>query len=50
MTTNQTRKTKNTENMKDNSRNLLLEAQENAVNAKEIAMEAVSRVGEEKNI
>ena len=49
MTTNQTRKTKNTENVKDNSRSLLLEAQENAINAKENAMAAVGRVGEEKS-
>jgi len=49
MTTNQTGKTKNTENVKDNSRNLLLEAQENAINARENAMAAASRVGEERN-
>jgi hypothetical protein len=49
MTTHQKRKTKNTENVKDNSRNLLLEARENAINAKENAMAAVSRVGKERN-
>ncbi len=49
MTTNQTKKINNSENVKDDSRNLLLEAQENAINAKENAMAAVSRVGAERN-
>ncbi len=49
MTTNQTRKTKPNDSAKDSSRDLLLEARENAINAKETAMEAAGRVREKSN-
>lgn len=46
MTTNQIKNIQNNQNAENNSRNLLLEAQESAMSAKEIAMAAVSRISE----
>ena len=49
MTTNQIRKNPDIERDKDSSHDPLLEAQKNAINARETAMEAVGRISEERN-
>jgi len=49
MTTNQTNKNPDNDKIIDNSHNLLLEARENAINARETAREAMSRVGGKRN-